>query len=340
VSIDLRDAKVLVTGGNGFLGRHLCKVLNQEGADVRIPAPGDSPGAVDLTNRQHTETMFRNCVRNGGGLDYVFHLAGHNGGIAFNETFPADIFFRNTLMGLNVLDACRRWEVKKVVSVVASCAYPEERWADFITHSDGSPMRHPDEGVMYERTFLDGPPHGSVACHGYAKRNLQLASSYYRQQYGLLAVCACPTTLYGPGDSYDPKRTKVMGGMVKRFCDAVAKGEQEVTCWGSGQPLREFVYVEDCARLLVETMLRYDDSALPLNLGTGQELSVKEVAESVAAAADFTGIIRWDTSKPDGQMRKRLDTTRMEAILPPFDFTLLSSGIRRTVEDYRSRTPS
>jgi GDP-L-fucose synthase len=131
-----------------------------------------------------------------------------------------------------------------------------------------------------------------------------------------------------------------MGGMVKRFCDAVAKGEQEVTCWGSGRPLREFLYVEDAAKLLVETMLRYDDSDLPLNLGTGQELSIREVAQTVAVTAGFRGMIGWDTSRPDGQMRKRLDTTRMASVLPLFEFTPIEVGVGRTIEDYRSRTSS
>jgi GDP-L-fucose synthase len=328
VSIDLRDARVLVTGGTGFLGKHLCRALDKVGSMTQSVGSG-----LDLTWGPCVNQVFRRARP-----DYVFHLAGWNGGISFNENFPSDIFFRNTLMGLNVLEACRTFGVKKVVSVVASCAYGDDKDTKHLEMFNCRGTK--ESGILEEEDFLSCRPNPSVACHGYAKRNLQLASSYYRQQYGLLAVCDCPTTLYGPGDSYDPNRTKVMGGMVKRFCDAVAKGEQEVTCWGSGRPLREFLYVEDAAKLLVETMLRYDDSDLPLNLGTGQELSVKEVAETVAAAAGYAGSIRWDTSKPDGQMRKRLDTTRMEAILPTFTFTPLRVGVDRAVEDYRNRTSS
>jgi GDP-L-fucose synthase len=334
---DLRDARVLVTGGTGFLGRHLTKELHAAGAEA--VAIGDYKGGwqnhgydhrgVNLTNPSALHCYF-DCY---GPFDAVMHVAGWNGGISFNESFPADIFYRNTMMALNVMDAAQAFKVKKVVSVVASCAYPQMEWehegyGDYILR---------EREFMCEADFLDGPPHDSVACHGYAKRNLQLASHFYRQQYGLNAVCACPTTLYGPGDSYDPQRTKVMGGMVKRFCDAADRGEQEVVCWGTGQPKREFLYVEDCARLLLQVLEHYDDSSMPLNLGTGQELTVKEVAETVARGVGFSGRIGWDTTKPDGQMRKRLDLTRMRQAIPGVELTTLEEGVRRTAADYRAR---
>jgi GDP-L-fucose synthase len=328
MSIDLRSARVLVTGGNGFLGRHVCAALKAAGATVVIPQPRPEPNWLDLTNGKMLEMAFGNC-----GPDYVFHLAGYNGGIQFNADYPADIFVFNTTMAMNVLEACKTFKVKKVVSVVASCAYPEWEWCHYKDHGYRKYWRD----VMFEDDFLDGPPHDSVACHGYAKRNLQLASRFYRQQYGLAAVCACPTTLYGPGDSYDPARTKVMGAMVKRFCDAADSGEQEVTCWGTGKPMREFLYVEDAAKLLVQVLEHYDDSTLPLNLGTGQELTVKDVAETVARGVEFSGRIGWDASKPDGQSRKRLDLTRMKSILPGVAVTPIDEGIRQTAADYRAR---
>lgn len=271
-----------------------------------------------------------------GDINLVFHIAGHNGGLAFNQDFPADIFVRNTQMGMNVLDACRRFKVEKVVSVVASCAYPEFKLRCVLANAT-SCTREPHE-VMAEWDFLLGEPHDSVACHGYAKRNLQLASSFMKKQYGLNAVCVCPTTLYGPGDSFDPQRTKILGGMVKRFVDAKRNQLTNVTCWGSGEPKREFLYVHDCASLLVKCMEKYGDSDHPLNLGTGQEYSVKEVAETVARCVGYTGKIWWDTSKPDGQLRKRLDLTKMHKVLGEFPFTPFEKGVAETVRAYRDQS--
>ncbi len=327
--------RVLVTGGNGFLGRHLVRLLRERGQEVIVWSP-----YYDLTKTEDVDVLLS--------MDeptHVYHLAGYNGGIAFNAAQPAKIFYDNTLMALNLLEGCRKHGVKKVLSVVASCAYPAEQWVETPSPKDGVSemfeMRlNSERQTCPEHEFLDSPPHPSVACHGYAKRNLQLASHFYRQQYGLEAVCVCPTTLYGEGDSYDPERTKVVGAMVKRFIDAAKSGEPEVTCWGSGKPLREFLYAPDCARLLADCMGRWDRSDVPLNLGTGQELSVMELAQTVASCAGYSGRIDWDESKPDGQFRKRLDVTRMRAVLGEFEFTPLEVGLLRTIEDYRREVAS
>jgi GDP-L-fucose synthase len=320
---DLQNAKVLVTGGTGFLGRHLCKALEGVGARP-LPLGRD----CDLTDSRNADAII------GQQWDFVFHVAGHNGGILYNQTYPADIFHRNSVMGLNLLEACKKHGVKKVVSIVASCAYP---WYD--------DRRDCAREILQEDDFLRGEPHATVACHGYAKRNLQLASAFYRRQYGLNAVCACPTTLYGPGDSFDPARTKVMGAVIKKFVDAHDGGDPEVVCWGTGAAYREFLYVEDAARLLIETLLRYGeprhgkpaqfDSESPLNLGSGQELSIKQLSETVGRVVDFKGAVRWDTTKSDGQLRKRLDLAKMREVLPEFRYTPLEEGIRKTVDYYR-----
>jgi GDP-L-fucose synthase len=277
------DSRILVTGATGFLGRHLTALLKAIGCQ-QVTAVGGPDAEAELDGYDLRDPNEVYDLMSLGRFDHVFHLAGYNGGIQFNLDNPFDIFADNTLVGVNILEGCRRYGVKKVVGVVASCAYPaEEPYLDWEDRIDSRPR-----DIMRERDFLDGPPHHSVACHGYAKRNLQLACSYARRQYGLSAVCACPTTLYGPGDSYEPARTKVMGGMVKRFVDAVDLGLDAVTVWGTGAPRREFLYAPDCARLLVETMLAYEDSDVPLNLGTGQELSVRELAEAVA---DLAGVV-------------------------------------------------
>ncbi len=318
MQIEWNGKRVLVTGASGFLGKHLVGHLRSQEARVLTP-PTDlcSPGAA------------MSMIDNHGPLDCVFHLAGYNGGIEFNRRFPADVFYRNTVMGLNVLEACKAHGVKRVVSVVASCAYGEFEWVSTGSFGDSYECH---KQIMTEKDFLDGQPHDSVACHGYAKRNLQLASKFYREQYGLDAVCVCPTTLYGPGDSLDPQRTKVLGAMVKRFVEATRDNLPSVTCWGSGTPLREFLYVEDAAKLIARSALVYDDSSLPLNLGTGQEHSIENLARATASLAGYTGTIHWDTSKPDGQHRKRLDLTRMQQYLPDFLPTSLPHGLQLTVD--------
>lgn len=325
---ELRDSAILVCGGTGFLGSHLVKELEAYGCDD-VTIVGRAEGDVrDWCEARDLILYYK--------PDYVFNLLGWNGGIAFSQAHAADIFFDNTLMNLNLLLACVG-TVKKVVSMIASCAYPEQVWEDNVD-SDTMGLTHavlmPRE-IMSEKELFDGPPHRTVDCHGYAKRNVQLASRFVNAQYGLTAVTACPPTLYGEGDYFDSHRTKVVGGLITRFCDAVRRGEPTVTVWGSGKPLRELCYVKDCAHLLVDVMLHYNDSEYPLNIGTGQEVSIAKLAEMIAELSGFKGSIVYDTSKPDGQMRKRLDRSRMKQYLPgPHSFTPLEYGLRQTIEYY------
>jgi GDP-L-fucose synthase len=331
----LKDKRVLVTGSEGFLGRHVIAALGKE-CDrpvVTVPHEEDPAKGVDLLRPDYVDVMFENVSREGP-VDLVLHLAGYNGGLKFNSDRPADIFHRNTTMALNVLGSARKHGAGKVVSMVASCAYPETEWVREVGDRGERYWEKHDCEIMDERQFLDGPPHRSVACHAYAKRNIQIASSFYRKQYGLKAVCVCTPTLVGPGDRTDPDRTKVMTALIKKFVDAHRKGEPEVVCWGSGKPLREFMYVGDAADLILKAAALYDDSDLPLNLGTGQEVSIRDLTEIIAKATGYAGRIRWDETKPDGQYRKRLDITRMEALLGPQTFTPLEEGVRRTVEWY------
>lgn len=311
--------KCVVTGGNGFFGRHLYAILREAGARAEAAGP-------DLDLRDGDDALLAVT-----GADFVFHLAGHNGGIAYNLERPAEIFRDNTLMALQVLEACRVSRVKKFIGVVASCAYPDP---------DGYPwdLSGVEDGILAEEHFLGKQgPHPTVACHGYAKRNLHLACQFHAKQYGLNAVCVCPTTLYGPGDSYDSARTKVVGGMVRRFCDAVDAGETSVTCWGTGSALRELLHVRDAARLTALAGLRFDDPKVPLNLASGKEVSVHELAELTAQAAGWQGEIRWDNSRPDGQHRKRLDSWRIRTVLGRQDFVPLPEGLAEACADYRAR---
>lgn len=252
----------------------------------------------------------------------VIHCAGFNGGIEFNRQFPADIFYNNTVMGLNVIDMCRQFEVPKVLSVVASCAYPEYIY-------EGGECKLNDE--MYADEFLDLPPNDTVACHGYAKRNLQLASQFYAQQYGLRATTACITTMYGPGDSFHPMRTKVLGALIAKFTNAAIEEHESVTLWGTGSAKREFIYVDDAAEALVRSFGGpYEDSTKPINIGTGFEYSIKELANMIAKIIGYKGKILWDESKPDGQLRKRL---YMDSDIG-FSLTPMEQGIEETIRYY------
>lgn len=339
MAINLEGMRALVTGSEGFVGKHLVAKLMELGAKYvfTVLHRVDPAEGCDLTNMEHTLQMLKNATANAP-LDYVFHLAGFNGGIQFNLDFPADIFYKNTVMGLNLLRACAKTRVRKVVSVVASCAYPDKTYAKMYNSLFGHRTIEP--GVCNELNFFEGTPNPTVACHGFAKRNLQLATQFYHAQYGLDAVCACPTTIYGPGDSFDPERTKVMGGMIKRFVDAHRKQDPEVTVWGTGDPLREFIYVKDCVELLIRTARMYNCHNRPLNLGTGQELSISDLAEKVASIVGYQGKIVFDRTRADGQKRKQLDLSRMVQVLGKVPRpTPLNEGIMETVKFYRETYP-
>lgn len=330
---------VIVTGGNGFLGKHVCNWLRRLGAYPLVIGSNDWDMTQKVDAPAEIKRAFRHC-------HYAIHLAGFNGGIEFNRKYPADIFFANTVMGLNFLEHCAVFEVPKALMLVASCAYPASQPAGQLCKLHGI-KEHPTE-VLVEDMFLQGESHDTVACHGYAKRNLQLAARFYNQQYDLNVSCACVTTLYGPGDSFDPERTKFVGGLVKRFVDAADNGDKEVTCWGSGNAKREIIYVDDAARDLLFALLAYENPRVPLNVGYGTELTIRQFAESIAEKAGYKGAIGWDTTKPDGQMRKKLDSKRWTDLLLNYHFkhtpahayypptyTPFADGIAKTIAWYR-----
>lgn len=298
---------VLVTGANGFLGTFVTNELLHQGFNVLKITSSD-----DLTTEECIK-KYKNIK-----IDYVIHLAGYNGGIAFNQTYPFDIFGNNTIMSINALKIAIESGAKKFVGVLTSCGYPPENGDNIL-----------------ENTYLDNKPHESISSHGYAKRNLLIACQMANKQYGLNAVCVVPNTIYGPGDTIDPVRTKVMMAMIKRFVDAKSDNLDEVVCWGTGSPIREFIYVEDTAKLIVESLKSYDDVSSPLNLSTGQFSTIKDLAETISNSVDYRGIIKWDVTKPDGQMQKVLNTDKMKNLFPNFIPTSLESGIKKTIEWYK-----
>lgn len=326
--IDLSGKNVGLTGAKGFIGKYVNQVLKKRDATVfnfedKLPAVSQIRSAHDILKDSKKCCDYLNKHK----IDYVIHLAGYNGGIEFNRQFPADIFAINTILGINIISACantqqqrpnqrNQTKVKKLLSVITSCSYP-----------DGMDL-------MQEKELHSGAPGDIVSCHGYAKRNVEIASRMYRKQYKLNAITVCPNTVYGPGDRLDPNRTKVMTALIKKFVDAKNENLDQVVCWGTGLPKREFIYVQDTAELLVRTLENYEEE-IPLNISTGQEYTIKDLSEIIASIVGYEGKIYWDTSKQDGAMRKRLDVTRMPKFLGEYDFTPIEKGIRNTYEWYR-----
>ncbi len=300
---------VLLTGADGFLGKFITEELIRQKFNVIKLTKSD-----DLTSENCIEKFKEYDI------DCVIHLAGYNGGIAFNQTYPFDIFGQNTIMSINALKIAINSKAKKFIGVLTSCGYPPENGDN-----------------IYEDTYLDNKPHDSISSHGYAKRNLLIACQMANKQHGLNAVCVVPNTIYGPGDTTDPIRTKVMMAMVKRFVDAKKQNLKEVVCWGTGSPVREFIYVEDVAKLIIESIDKYDDVNRPLNLSTGQFLTIKGLADKISDTVDYKGKILWDTTKADGQNQKILNTDTMKSIFYDFMPTSLESGIKSTIDWYTKK---
>jgi GDP-L-fucose synthase len=303
------NRRVLVTGGAGFLGRQIVGLLGARGAEVLAPRKSD----CDLTRAEAVHTVFRE-----GRPDCVIHAAADVGGIGYNGIAPADIFQNNLRMAVNLLEAARHHPVEKLVLVGSACAYP------------GTVA-----GRMREEEFEAGPMHPSVEVYGFSKRALYTGAKAFRRQYGLQSIFLLLTNLYGPGDKFDPRESHVVAALIRKFVEARRQGAGEVVCWGSGRPTREFMYVEDCARAILRAAEIYADPE-PLNIGTGEGTTIRELAETVWEVSRYAGRIVWDTSMPDGAMYKVLDVSRMRAILGLEPTVSLREGLRRTVAWYEA----
>ena len=219
-------------------------------------------------------------------------------------------------MGLNIHNACTFSGVKKIVSIMTSCAYPDTGME-----------------VLEEDTFWNGLPNKTIRAHGIAKRILQTASEAYKDQYELDAVTVCITNLYGPYDTFNLVRTKVVGALIRKFVEAVIEEKDTVECWGTGAPMREFMYVADAAEAVVQSLKNYNDETKPLNIGTGKDISIKELVEGIVEVTGYKGEVFWNTDKPDGQLKKLLSTGRMKEFvdLEPTDF---KDGLKQTISWY------
>ena len=305
--IDIKDKIVLVTGGEGFLGRAIVDNLIEKEAKPIALRHGD----VNLNDLQ-TLIHYLNSVK----PDYCIHAAGYNGGIEFNRMYPADILFSNAVMGLNLHHACEWAGVKKLISIMTSCAYPDTGME-----------------ILEEDQFWNGLPNETIRAHGIAKRVLQAASEAYSKQYEFNSVSVCVTNLYGPNDTFNLVRTKVVGALIRKFVEAKHKEEEQVECWGTGSPMREFMYVDDAAEAIVQALQKYEDSTAPLNIGTGSDISIKQLVEYINEAVGYEGEIFWNTEKPDGQMKKLLSVEKMKKYID-IETTDVKEGIAKTVEWY------
>jgi GDP-L-fucose synthase len=282
--LDVSQAKVLLTGGTGFLGSHVAEELGRRGARQIVVPP--FPG-VDLTDARDTRALFERERP-----DLVIHLAATVGGIEANRRRPGTFFRDNMAMGLNVLEEARRAGTRKMVVAGTICAYP--KYAPV-------PFREDD--------LWNGYPEETNAPYGIAKKALLVMAQGYRQEFGCNFVMLFPVNLYGPRDNFDLESSHVIPAMIRKFWEAKARGDQEVVLWGDGTPTREFLYVTDAARGLVDAAERYDDPD-PVNLGAGFEITMRDLAHKIQEKVGYTGKIRWDTSKPNGQPRRMLDVSR------------------------------
>lgn len=305
------NEKVLVTGSTGMIGSRVFGLL-----PCYLFRPISLPrDACDLTNTKRTIEIFCDIKP-----DYIINCAGWNGGIGFNRSFPAEVYWTNAMISMNVLRASLFAKVKKVVSTITSCAYPERG-------SGGN-------NGLYEYDLWNGKPADSVSCHGYARRTLDAYGKQLFKQHGLMAVNVIFNNCYGPQDRFDPERSKFMAALIKKFADAKRDGKPEVILWGTGDAKRELLYRDDAARALIHALKEYDDPICPLNMGSGKDYKIKKYAKMVAKATDFQGDIIWDSTKPDGQMRKLLCVKRMSQHTTFRPEMLLEEGIRRTVKWY------
>lgn len=299
---------VLITGGSGFLGTHLVEKAKTLGYEVFAPRSKE----FNLVTGEGVDEYMQNLERQGKRVDVIIHSAAYYGGIGINKKEPANLFFINSQMALRIFEVARKYGARKILPIGSACAYPGHA-----------------KGDLKEDEFWNGPLHESVEAYGFSKKLQLVAQNAYYKQYGIESNHLILTNLYGPHDVFTEYRSHVLSALIKKFTDS----KEKVTLWGDGSPIREFLYVKDAADAIVKAIALPHETT-PVNIGSGRDISIKELAGKIAEYTGFNGEIHWDTSMPNGVQRKVLDVTRMKKVLnwePAYSF---EEGLKETIDWY------
>jgi len=308
MSFSWNGRRVVVTGGAGFMGSRVVERLKAAGAEVFVPRSRD----YNLVDGNAATRLYKEARP-----EVVIHAAAVVGGIGANRANPGRFFYENLMMGAQCLEQARMAGVKKFVAIGTICAYPKFTPVPFK-----------------EEDLWTGYPEETNAPYGLAKKMLLVQSQAYRQQYGFNSIFLLPVNLYGPGDNFDPASSHVIPALIRKVVEARRDGKEEIEVWGTGRATREFLYVDDCAEAIVLAAERYD-GAEPVNIGAGFEISIKDLAETIAKVSGFKGRLKWDAGKPDGQPRRCLDTTRATKEFGFKAKTSFEEGLARTIRWYQ-----
>jgi GDP-L-fucose synthase len=306
---DLKNKRIIVTGGAGFLGRFVCNKLKDRGYKSVFIARSKDYNLVELEN---VKKLYNDVQP-----DIVIHLAAVVGGIGANSENPGKYFYDNLMMGVQLIEEGRVYGIDKFICIGSVCAYPKFTSVPFK-----------------EEDLWDGYPEETNAPYGIAKKALLVQLQAYRQQYGFIGIYLLPVNLYGPFDNFDPKSSHVIPALIKKCFDAIEQGNKELLIWGTGNATREFLYVSDAAEGIVLATERYSGTE-PVNLGAGFEISIKDLIGKITELTGFEGKIVWDPTKPDGQLRRKLDTGKAERYFNYKSKTSLDEGLEKTVNWYR-----
>lgn len=307
--LDLSQKRICVTGGDGFLGKHLIKRLEHYGAkDVFVPLYPE----YDFVKGEDVARMIDVAKP-----DIIIHLAAKVGGIGANREKPGEFFYDNLMMGIQLIHQAWQRGVEKFVAIGTICAYPKY-----------TPIPFKEEDIW------EGYPEETNAPYGLAKKMLLVQSQSYREQYGYNSIFLLPVNLYGPGDNFNPASSHVIPALIRKCLEAKERGDKQIVAWGDGSPTREFIYAEDAAEGISLATMRYNSSD-PVNIGSSFEISIKDLTNTIARLCEFEGDIVWDTTKPNGQPRRKLDTTRSKERFGFEAKTSFEEGLKQTIAWYK-----